>query len=229
MGGGDDELFSKKMTKEEKKAAAKAARDAKKKKKEKAKGGKEVTAEDTSEKADKLLSRVDGGLGGGDVDLHTAADALADAGTICTYAQSKGGVDARSKDINVQNFTMLHKGSVMLDESEVVLNYGNRYGLIGSNGSGKSTFLNALGARAVPIPDGIDIFHLKEEVEASEVTAFEAVMSVDEERARLERDADDLNNILTEVEGDDEKQEKIMEVRSKRQDPTPRARAARFL
>ena len=224
MGEGEDELFKKKMTKEEKKAAAKAAREAKKKAKEAKKGGsgaggKENGASGEAESAAKLetiTNSVGGGGSNDDGGAPTASDELAENGTICTFAQAKKGVDSRSKDINVQNFTLQHKGSVMLDESEIVLNYGNRYGLLGSNGSGKSTLLSAIGARAVPIPDGIDIFHLKEEVEASDVSAFEAVMSVDEERARLEKDADDLNDIISNITEDDpeadEKQEKIMDL-----------------
>lgn len=67
-----------------------------------------------------------------------------------------------------------------------------------SNGVGKSTLMKTLGARAVPIPSGIDIFHLKEEIEPSDtMTALEAVMSVDEERARLEMEADKLNSALS--------------------------------
>jgi len=63
--------------------------------------------------------------------------------------------------------------------------------LIGRNGCGKSTLMKALGARAVPIPAGIDTFHLKEEVEPSDtMTALDAVMSVDEERSRLEREVE---------------------------------------
>jgi ATP-binding cassette subfamily F protein 2 len=86
----------------------------------------------------------------------------------------------------------------MLDGTAVVLNHGNRYGLIGRNGCGKSTLMKALGARAIPIPGGIDTFHLKEEVEPSDtMTALDAVMSVDEERARLEKEAEDLNAALT--------------------------------
>ena len=74
------------------------------------------------------------------------------------------------------------------------------YGLVGLNGCGKSTLLKALGARAVPIPHSIDIFFLSEEVEPSDtITALEAVMSVDEERLRLERQADDLNHLLAAV------------------------------
>ena len=74
------------------------------------------------------------------------------------------------------------------------------------NDSGKSTFMNALGARAVPIPEGIDVFHLKEEVEASDtITAIEAVMSVDVERNNLEQEAEKLNDALAKLaEQDDE-------------------------
>lgn len=82
--------------------------------------------------------------------------------------------------------------------------------------------MKALGARAVPIPAGIDTFHLKEEIEASDtVTALEAVMAVDEERERLEKEAENLNNALSALsESEDtdgsmsleEQQEQIMEL-----------------
>jgi hypothetical protein len=42
------------------------------------------------------------------------------------------------------------------------------------------------------------VFHLTHEIEASEMTALEAVLTVDEERARLEREADLLNTYITE-------------------------------
>lgn len=48
--------------------------------------------------------------------------------------------------------------------------------------SGKSTLLSALGAREVPIPDHVDIFHLSEEMPASDKTPLQCVMEVDEER-----------------------------------------------
>lgn len=49
-----------------------------------------------------------------------------------------------------------------------------------------------LGNREVPIPDHIDIFHLTREMPASDKTALECVMEVDEERIRLEGLADSL-------------------------------------
>jgi ATPase subunit of ABC transporter with duplicated ATPase domains len=60
--------------------------------------------------------------------------------------------------------------------------------------------MKVLGARAIPIPRGIDIFFLSEEIEPSAtVTALEAVMSVDEERLRLEQQAEELNHVLGEL------------------------------
>jgi hypothetical protein len=44
---------------------------------------------------------------------------------------------------------------------------------------------------------GIDIFHLTHEIEASDMTALEAVMAVDQERADLEHEADQLNTIIS--------------------------------
>lgn len=236
MGGGDDELYERKLTKEEKKAAAKKAREAKRKAKAKKKGGgseKEDEGKETEaarllrEAKESALAAAEHGESRSTVS-NPAADALAAAGTICTFSASKKGVDARSRDVNVQSFTLQHKGMVMLDETSLVLNHGNRYGLIGRNGCGKSTLMEAIGARAVPIPSGIDIFHLKEEIEASdEVTAIDAVMSVDEERARLEKEADTLNAALAALtdqaenggeeqnEGEatiEEQQEEIMEM-----------------
>ena len=50
----------------------------------------------------------------------------------------------------------------------------------------------ALENREVPIPDHIDIFHLSHEMEASDKTALECVLEVDQERLKLERDAEEL-------------------------------------
>ena len=59
-------------------------------------------------------------------------------------------------------------------------------------GSGKSSLLKALGNREIPIPEHVDTYFLDREAPASDQTALAAVMSVDEERARLEREAEAL-------------------------------------
>lgn len=57
---------------------------------------------------------------------------------------------------------------------------------------GKSTLLAVLGNREVPIPDHIDIFHLTREMAASDKSALQCVMEVDEERMKLEKLAEEL-------------------------------------
>ena len=205
MGGGDDEIYEKKLSKEDKKAVAKAKRDAKKAAKKKAKGGDDDDDEDEDINAKMDVLNVDGdqtsGMNKKDDGIdHEATELLAAEGTVVTYALNRKGVDARARDINVENVTLQHFGGILLDETNVVLNHGNRYGLIGLNGSGKSTFLKALGSRALPIPNSIDIFFLKEEIEPSDtVTALEAVMSVDDERLKLEARAEELNDLMSDV------------------------------
>lgn len=44
----------------------------------------------------------------------------------------------------------------------------------------------------MPIPEHIDIFHLTREMPASDKTALQCVMEVDEERVRLEKLAEEL-------------------------------------
>ena len=216
MGKGDDELFEKKLSKEEKKALAKKKREAKKAAKNKGKGGDDNDKDNTEELTAKMkaLNKNGGGDGedGDDKNTkddgidHDASDKLAAEGTFVTYSANRKGVDARARDINVTNVTMQHMGAILLEETDVVLNHGNRYGLIGRNGCGKSTFMKTLGARALPIPNSIDIFFLKEEIEPSDtVTAFEAVMSVDDERLKLEARAEELNTLMAAVVDDPDK------------------------
>lgn len=47
---------------------------------------------------------------------------------------------------------------------------------------GKSTLLAAIGEREIDIPHHLDIYHLSEEMPASDKTPLECVMEVDEER-----------------------------------------------
>lgn len=70
--------------------------------------------------------------------------------------------------------------------------HARRYGLLGLNGCGKSTLLSAIGCRELPIPDHMDIYHLTREIEATDLTSLQAVVNVDEERIRLEKEAEVL-------------------------------------
>ena len=117
---------------------------------------------------------------------ETSADIARREGIVVTFAQSSKKIHRNVRDISVSNLTMLFHGTPLVEDAELTLNYGNRYGFIGRNGSGKSTFMKMIGARCFPMPEGIDSFHLKEEIEATDMTAKEAVMSVDKVRAKIQ-------------------------------------------
>eukprot|EP00002_Diphylleia_rotans_P033355 TRINITY_DN7081_c0_g2_i4.p1 TRINITY_DN7081_c0_g2~~TRINITY_DN7081_c0_g2_i4.p1 ORF type:complete len:586 (-),score=161.08 TRINITY_DN7081_c0_g2_i4:542-2299(-) len=101
-----------------------------------------------------------------------------------------------SRDIRIDNFSLGCYGRELVTEGTIELNYGRRYGLIGRNGCGKSTFLQCLAEREVPIPGHIDIYLLDREVKASTKTALEAVLeNVESERQRLETEAEELAGV----------------------------------
>ncbi|KAJ2795302.1 ABC transporter ATP-binding protein arb1, partial [Coemansia furcata] len=43
------------------------------------------------------------------------------------------------RDIHIDSYTLSFHGRMLIENAKVELNYGNRYGLLGDNGCGKST------------------------------------------------------------------------------------------
>ena len=130
---------------------------------------------------------------------QAALDDLSKQDIVVTYEAKRAGVHANSRDINVGGVTVAFHGRPLIEETEIIINYGNRYGFIGPNGSGKSTVLKAIAARAIPIPDAIDIFYLDGEYEKSDKSALEAVFEVNEEVNELEQTAEALNNRIADA------------------------------
>lgn len=185
-----------------------------------------------AEKADKSKGKVAAPTEAKEL---TPAERLIQQGIVTTYALSNKKVHRNVRDIHVSNLTVTFHGTPLVEEAELSLNYGNRYGYIGRNGCGKSTFMKVIAARSFPIPDGIDIFHLSEEIEASDMTAKEAVMSVDKERQELEREAEELNDFIAAEEGSEEAEmaiERLTQVYERLEEldsSTAEARASKIL
>ncbi|XP_042475285.1 ABC transporter F family member 1-like [Macadamia integrifolia] len=97
-----------------------------------------------------------------------------------------------SRDIHIESLSVTFHGHDLIVDSDLELNYGRRYGLLGLNGCGKSTLLEAIGNRELPIPEHMDIYHLTREIDASDMTSLEAVINCDEERLKLEKEAETL-------------------------------------
>jgi ATP-binding cassette subfamily F protein 2 len=139
MGDGDLELFEKKLSKDEKKALAKAKRDAKKK----AKGPntKDESSKDNNveeEKKEDVLAKMDNeGMTSREAKCHALLEDLSKHDIVVTYEAKRGALHANTRDINASGVTVSFHGRHLIEETELVINYGNRYGFIGPNGSGK--------------------------------------------------------------------------------------------
>lgn len=130
-----------------------------------------------------------------------------------------------SADIHIHNFSMTFHGKVLCENTNIELNNGNRYGLIGSNGCGKSTLLKSLAEQDIPLQEHIDIFYLSKEMDGSDMTPIECVMEVDEERTRLEKEAERI----MEEDPENERLHKVYERLDDLDADQAEAKAARIL
>ncbi|CAL1386990.1 unnamed protein product [Linum trigynum] len=131
-----------------------------------------------------------------------------------------------SRDIRIESLSVTFHGHDLIVDSMLELNYGRRYGLLGLNGCGKSTLLTALGRRELPIPDHMDIYHLTREIEASDMSSLQAVICCDEERIKLEKEAEVL---ASQDDGGGETLERIYERLDALDASTAEKRAAEIL
>lgn len=86
--------------------------------------------------------------------------------------------DPQSRDIHIDSYSLSFHGRLLIENATFSLNYGQRYGLLGENGSGKvravlvltplkagwltllrsqTTFLESMANRDVEIPEHIDV------------------------------------------------------------------------
>ncbi|KAF2654381.1 P-loop containing nucleoside triphosphate hydrolase protein [Lophiostoma macrostomum CBS 122681] len=114
------------------------------------------------------------------------------------------GSDAssKSKDIKIDSFDISISGKRILTDSSLTLAYGRRYGLVGQNGIGKSTLLNALSRREVAIPTHISILHVAQEITGDDTPALQAVLDADVWRKHLLKEQDRITRELSELEAE---------------------------
>ncbi|KAJ3195015.1 hypothetical protein HK101_001343 [Irineochytrium annulatum] len=139
------------------------------------------------EKKDKKPSGKKGGTATPDGEAKVGVESVADSllkMAIDPNRSASGVLTSQkdSRDIKVEQYSLMYFSQILLNETTLEFNFGRRYGLIGPNGCGKSTFLKSLAAREIPIPDHIDIYLLNEEFPPTEMTALKAVI----EHAELE-------------------------------------------
>lgn len=110
------------------------------------------------------------------VKLHNKSDA------------SNYSTDIRCEDIHI------HMGKqLLLDQTDLVLLSGHKYGLIGRNGAGKTTLLRALSERELEgISPFVQILHVEQEVVAGLETPLQVLLTTDVEREQLLKEEQEL-------------------------------------
>eukprot|EP01138_Halocafeteria_seosinensis_P005700 gb/GECG01005827.1/.p1 GENE.gb/GECG01005827.1/~~gb/GECG01005827.1/.p1 ORF type:complete len:602 (+),score=108.15 gb/GECG01005827.1/:1-1806(+) len=110
----------------------------------------------------------------------------------------KGTATTGNGDIHLKNVTLGFDGSPLIDNAELRLVRGRRYGLVGRNGMGKSTLLKAMARLELQgIPPDARVVTVQQEIEGDDRTALEAVIDADIRRKRL---IDQEKHILDEME-----------------------------
>lgn len=102
-----------------------------------------------------------------------------------------------NKDISIDNIKVEVPNKVLLDNTKLKLAYGHKYGLIGYNGTGKTTLLKQIYKRKLPIPTNIDIYCVEqEEFGDTNKTVFETVISANRKRLKLLKKYEELEKQL---------------------------------
>ncbi|XP_024367282.1 ABC transporter F family member 4 [Physcomitrium patens] len=119
----------------------------------------------------------------------------------------ENAAEASMKDIKVENFSVSARGKELLKNTTITIVHGRRYGLVGPNGTGKSTLLKLLAWRQIPVPKNIDVLLVEQEVVGDEKTALESVVSADEELMRAREEAAELQKRSEASNGGDDGEE----------------------
>ena len=102
-------------------------------------------------------------------------------------------------NISIESFSISIAKKSLFNNSSLKLSYGQKYGLIGKNGCGKTTLLKHIAEKKLPINKEMDILYVEQEIQPSQKTAFETVINANIKRKNLIDKRDLLLNQLEET------------------------------
>ena len=96
----------------------------------------------------------------------------------------KGG--AFLTDIQINNITLIAGGKTLLENAQLRLVRGRKYGLVGRNGIGKTTLINAISRKELEkFPQNVHILQVEQEVQGDDTTVLQHILNCDVEREKL--------------------------------------------
>lgn len=113
-------------------------------------------------------------------------------------------------------------GPNLLQNASITLARGRRYGLMGRNGCGKTTFLSFMASRQIPeaVPKNMNMLLVRQEIIGNEWSAVETVLKSDVKRQSVKRfiewceeELDKMDNPVT--RGEVKEEEKVIKADSK--------------
>lgn len=103
---------------------------------------------------------------------------------------------ANSKDIKIEGFSVSARGKPLLNNTSLTIAHGRRYGLVGPNGTGKTTVMKLLARRKIPVPEHIDILLVEQEVVGDDRSALQSVVAADVELQELRKKKIELEAMM---------------------------------
>ena len=108
-----------------------------------------------------------------------------------------------TKDIKIENFDISFGEKVLIQNANISMSAGRRYGLVGRNGLGKSTLLKMISSRQLIIPAHLTILHVEQEVVGDETIALQSVLEALVVREALLKEEKEINQKMNSGESSD--------------------------
>lgn len=99
-------------------------------------------------------------------------------------------------DINIFGVNLVAGGKSLLSQAQLRLVQGRKYGLVGRNGIGKTTLINAVSRGEIEkFPKGLHILQVEQEIDGDDISVLNHVLNCDVERNQLLRKKEQLEKM----------------------------------
>nr|XP_039253628.1 LOW QUALITY PROTEIN: ATP-binding cassette sub-family F member 3-like [Styela clava] len=99
-------------------------------------------------------------------------------------------------DLHIENFDIAFGAKVLLENADLHVAAGRRYGLVGRNGVGKTTLLKMMSTRNLHFPSHFSVLHVEQEVVGDDTNAIQSVLESDTVRESLLKEEKEIHSKL---------------------------------